>query len=419
MRRATRSFLLKVESDHMIPVVEKTEHSSAPEKLPPTDLALSADRPSTAAPESVRLLNGGAATYPRMLRAIAQAQRTVLLEVFSFSSSGVGALFIEALGLAVSRGVTVRVQIDGWGSVWGGRAVASALRRAGCSVLIYNRLRALFSGRIGRNHRKVLLVDDEVAFLGGLNIGDENLTEGSRLAWADLALEIRGPQCTRLGMMLRHEPHHRMDTSLQIHLCGLGGGWRLRERYLKAFSRAQLRIQVAHGFFLPDAGIVGALKAAARRGVAVRLLLAGNTRHPFARAATRSLHRQLLEAGVHIHELRDSLLHAKVATVDGERLLLGSFNLDPFSLSNLETLVEVDDARVVGQVEGWIQRHLAHSHQVKYAGAGSWLRRWLFDPLGRIVTRLAKAVSHVIVGRKQRLASIDASYSVSEHNREP
>lgn len=135
----------------------------------------------------MELLDGGKQAYPRMLMAIAQAQCSVHLEVYAFAPSGVGARFIEALRQAARRGLVVQVLIDGWGSAWGGRAVANALREAGCKVRIYNRLLAFFVGRFGRNHRKILLVDDEIAFLGGLNIGDENVGAGTRLGWADLA----------------------------------------------------------------------------------------------------------------------------------------------------------------------------------------------------------------------------------------
>ena len=373
-----------------------------------------------AAVESVHLLDGGGQAYPRMLLAIARAQRSVHLEVYAFAPSGVGARFVEALARAARRGVAVRVVIDGWGSARGGRAVAAALREAGCSVRIYNRLQALLVGRFARNHRKILLVDDEVAFLGGINIGDENVRHGLRLGWADLALEIRGPQCVRLGQMIRREPQRSVDSSLRIYLCGLGGGWRMRRRYLKAFASARQRIHVAHGYFLPDAGVVRAITAAARRGVQVRLLVAGQSDVPFARAATRSLYRRLLAAGVHIHEWSGSVLHAKVATIDGRRLLVGSFNLDPFSLANLEALVEVDDTPVVEQGEAWIQDHFARSRAMTSVEASSWMHRWLLDPLGRLVARLADAGSRVIASRRQRQASPDHSVSTEiEHCRVP
>jgi len=368
----------------------------------PVTAGLSTGEGASVAPESVVLLDGGKQAYPRMLMAIALAQRHIHLEVYAFAPTGIGAGFVETLGRAAGRGVKVEVQIDGWGSARGGLAVADALRASGCEVHIYHRMLALFIGRFGRNHRKILLIDDEVAFLGGINIGDENVDQGVRLAWADLALEIRGPQCAHLGQMIRGEPDQSVDSALHLYLSGLGGGWRLRRRYLKAFAIARRRIHVAHGYFLPDHGIIYALTAAAQRGVEVHLLLAGRCDVPFARAACRSLYRQLLGAGVVIHEWNDSVLHAKVATIDGRRLLVGSFNLDPLSLANLETLVEVAEPHLVGQVEAWIQDHFVRSRSVTSVEASTWRQRWLFDPFGRLVARLVNMMGVVIASRKRR-----------------
>ncbi len=361
-------------------------------------------RVAPSAPESVDLLEGGDQAYPRMLEAIGSARRRVHLEVYAFAPSGIGARFIDALGRAARRGVRVLVVIDGWGSARGGTAVVEQLRELGCEARIYNKLRALLIGRFGRNHRKILLVDDEVAYLGGINIGDENLATGegadARAGWADLALEIRGPQCARLGQMIRREPRRPVDSSLTILLCGLGGGWRLRRRYLRAFAVARSRIHVAHGYFLPDPGVVRAISSAARRGVEVRLLLAGRSDVFLARAATRSLYRRLLAAGVRIHEWTGSVLHAKIATIDGQRLLVGSFNLDPFSLANLEALVEVDDMQVVHLGEAWIQMRFAQSDPVTSVETTRPIRRWILDPAGHVVARLADAVARIIISRR-------------------
>ena len=388
------------------------EDTDKREAVPALSVALTPVHGPTSAPESVLLLDGGEQAYPLMLQAIAQAKRGVHLEVYSFSPAGVGARFVEALADAARRGVTVRVLIDGWGSARSGRAIVAALREAGCSARLHNRLMALFVGRFSRNHRKVLLVDDEVAFLGGINIGDENVRAGVLPGWADLALEIRGPQCAYLGQLVRREPRRPVDSSLRIYVCGPGGGWRLRRRYIKAFAGARQRIHVAHGYFMPDRGVVRAITAAARRGVQVRLLLAGRSDVPFARAATRSLYRRLLAAGVVIHEWSDSVLHAKVATVDGRRLLVGSFNLDPLSLANLEALVEVEDGHVVRQGEAWIQDHFARSHEVTSVEATTRTQRWLLDPVGRLLTRLAEATSRVIASRRRRRTSSSHSRSL-------
>ena len=352
--------------------------------------------------EGVVLLDGGDQAYPRMLDAISKAQRSIHLEVYAFAHSGVGALFIDALANAARRGVKVRVVLDGFGSGRGGNTVAAILRRAGCAVHVHNPILALFSGQIGRNHRKILLVDDEVAFLGGINIGDENVGARERLAWADLAVEICGPQCGSLGRRIRRERRQKVDSALRIDLCGLGGGWRLRRQYIKAFGRARDRIHIAHGYFMPDLGVIRAITAAARRGVQVRLLLAGRSDVPFARAATRSLYRELLAAGVSIHEWDGSVLHAKVATVDGKCLLVGSFNLDPFSLANLETLVQITDEKVVAQGEAWIESRFARSTIKTSVEASSRLHRWFLDPIGRLAAQLADAASRLIAARHRR-----------------
>jgi phosphatidylserine/phosphatidylglycerophosphate/cardiolipin synthase-like enzyme len=187
-------------------------------------LALVADHRTHAAPELVELLDGGEQAYPRMLRAIELAKRRVHLEVYAFAPGGIGARFIAALTRAAERGVRVQVLLDGWGSAYGGRSVAAALLAGGCDVRIYNRLLSLFIGRFSRNHRKILLVDDEVAFLGGINIGDENVEALGRPSWADLALEIRGPQCAYLGQTIRRERRSPIDSDLHIYLSGLGEG---------------------------------------------------------------------------------------------------------------------------------------------------------------------------------------------------
>jgi cardiolipin synthase len=132
---------------------------------PPKDLAsesfvLTLDKEPAAIPEQLLLLDGGDEAYPRMLAALALATQSVHLETYAFEVSGVGARFVDALQQAAGRGVAVRVVIDGWGSARGGRAIATALRQAGCAVRIYNRLLSLLLFRFARNHRKILLVDE-------------------------------------------------------------------------------------------------------------------------------------------------------------------------------------------------------------------------------------------------------------------
>jgi len=355
------------------------------------------------AARAASLLDGGPEAYPRMLAAIDAAQSAIRLEVYAFARDGIGQRFIEALAAAARRGVRVVVILDGWGSAADGAEVAARLREAGCEVSIYNPLVALLAGRFRRNHRKILLVDDAVAFIGGINIADEYGHVGERDVphWLDLALELRGPPVAWLSRRLRDARVPPPRGPVRIHLSDLGGGRRLRGRYLKAIGGARRSVLVAHAYFLPDRRLVRTITAAARRGVSVTLILPGRSDVPLARAATRSLYGQLLRAGVRIHEWTETVLHAKAAVMDGRRLLVGSFNLDPFSLANLEALVEVNDAAVAREGVAWMERLVARTPPVtaEQLAGRSRLVRWALDRLGLAVLRATHRLGRLLALR--------------------
>jgi cardiolipin synthase len=350
----------------------------------------------------VTLLDGGNEAYPRMLAAIESATRRVHLEVYAFDREGVGSRFLAALAGAAQRGVEVKVIVDGWGSVGDSGPITRTLRAAGAKVRIYNPLLSIFTGRAWRNHRKILLVDDRVAFLGGINIGDEYMDVDEEPGWADLALELRGDICAQLGAKLQAGAVQIVSGPLQVLLSGFGGGRRLRHRYLEAIARAKQKVVLAHAYFLPDRRFIRALNRAAKRGVAVHLLMAGRSDVAFARAATMRLYRTFLKAGVHIHEWMDSTLHAKAAVVDGKRLLVGSFNLDPLSLVNLETLVDVEDEAVAAQATAWLDKHMEKSRRIVLEDCRrTGLQAWLLDVLGLAGARFTEAFAS-FMGRRRR-----------------
>ena len=341
--------------------------------------------------EALDLLDGGGEAFPRMLASIAAAKSRIHLEVYTFAEGGVGRLFIDALGAAARRGVRVDVIIDGWGSATSGRSVEAQLEADGCHVDIFHPLRTIFLGRFRRNHRKILVVDDEVAYIGGINIGDEYQTTVERVGWADLALEIRGPAALRLGRRIRKEPLGPESGAVRIQLSGWGGAWRLRSRYARALREARVQILLAHGYFLPDRKLVRTIVQAAQRGVEVRLLLPGRSDVPFARAAMTRLYAQLLSAGVLIYEWTNSVLHAKAAVIDGRETLIGSFNLDPFSLRNFETLVDVEDADIASDTSGWIFQRIGESRAITLAEHRTkGIRTWFLAMMGLIGVRLAR-----------------------------
>lgn len=351
---------------------------------------------SSAAPQSsIELLEDGDVAFTRMLDAIRDAERSIRLEVYMMAATGIGAAFISALRHAARRGVRVDVVIDAWGTGLQADHIAALLRAGGCSVDVFNPILfgVLAAGMRRRNHRKLLLVDDRVAFVGGINLVDEFV---GRNAWADVAVEIYGAAVRDLGARLRREPHAARDPAVQVLLSDVGGGRRLRRRYLKAFGAARSRILLAHSYFLPDHGLLRSLTAAARRGVDVRLLVPGRSDVPLARATTGLLYARLLAAGVKVYEWTGSILHAKLGVFDGERLLLGSFNLDTWSLADLETLVEAREPAVAASAERWIMRRVdgarAVTDHVVRTRAGRAIERiegnvglWLARAVGRLL----------------------------------
>jgi cardiolipin synthase A/B len=342
--------------------------------------------------DSVELLSGGETLFPRMLAAIDGAQRHIHLEVYTMALDAVGHRFVTALENAASRGVRVHVTLDGFGSLEDGADIAIRLRTSGCQVTLFNPLSAWVRGKLLRNHRKILVVDEAVAFIGGINIAENYASQGPIPGWADLALEVQGPACKGLSQRLHgHKTPSSTSSHVRIYLSGLGGGGRLKKRYVKALKLARRRVYLAQAYFLPDRAIVRSLVQAARRGVEVTLLLAGRSDVPFARAATMRLYRQLLKAGVRIYEWQESVLHAKAAAVDEERLLVGSFNLDPLSLVNLEALVEVREHEAVIQGLRWMESRAAFAREVTLANCQrSRLQAWLTDVLGLWAARVTQ-----------------------------
>jgi cardiolipin synthase len=329
-----------------------------------------------------------------MLAAIGQARRDIHLEVYMMSPGGIGGEVVAALGEAAARGVRVRVVLDAWGTLRAGR-IAASLRAAGCAVQIYNPLRLGFIGRFRRDHRKLLVVDDRVAFVGGINL------DAASAEWADVAVELHGPACAALAHRLHHEPRGGADAGVRVWLSDRGGGRRLRKRYLKAFGAARSRVLLAHSYFLPDRGLLRSMTAAARRGVDVTLLVPGRSDVPLARAATALVYRRLLAAGVHVYEHTGPILHAKLGVFDGERLLVGSFNLDPYSLADLEALVEARDVGAAAAGEAWVTRHVRTARAIGPGDGdgGSRWRRWIDRIAGTFGLWLARAIAHLLARR--------------------
>lgn len=352
---------------------------------------------------SIRLLRGGAEAFPRMLAAIDGARAHVYLEIYTFMRDRTGERFVEALRDARRRGVRVEVRVDGLGSWVHGRSLERALKAAGARVRIYHPLRGLFTGRLRRDHRKALVVDDQAIFVGGINIGDDYARPISEGGWLDLMVELKGDRWRWAAERIRGRPGPSWRDGVRVMLSGGQGGRRLRKRYTRAFGAARRSVRLAQAYFLPDRRLTHALVLAARRGVKVELLLPGQSDIPLLPTATRRVYRKLLDAGVEIREWQESVLHAKLGLIDGNRLLLGSFNLDPLSMVNMEVLLELRDPAVVADAEGWFEQYLSLSRPVLLQDCvRPGVRGWLDALVGTLFLRVARLLRRLISTEREQ-----------------
>lgn len=329
------------------------------------------------------LLQNGAMYFPQLCADIDAARLSVSLETYIFASDATGRMIMDALQRAARRGVTVQVMLDGFGSQELPQSWTDEMRASGGELQWFRReispftLKRSRDRRLRRLHRKLVEVDGEIAYIGGINIIDDMPREaGILLPRLDYAVRVQGPLARavqhemrylwavvkwatlrkridrmRAGLrQMRKKPHgHALKFLLRDNLRHRRD---IERAYLLAIAQARREIIIANAYFLPGYQFRQALKDAAQRGVRVVLLLQGRVEHRLQHYATLALYGKMLEEGIEIYQYRDSFLHAKVGVVDGEWATVGSSNLDPFSLllareANLVVLDEqfADDLR--------------------------------------------------------------------------
>lgn len=324
----------------------------------------------------------GAEAYPAMLAAIDAARSSVALASYIFHGNGIGERFVQALVRAARRGVEVRVLIDDVSDRFSWSSAAKSLRRAGVPVGIFNppfipaRLHAIHL----RNHRKILVVDGETGFTGGLNIDRTYWGEG---ASRDLHFRIRGPVVAQLMEVFAEDWHFAADEVLQGErwfpgILGHGDSLaraieagpdenigRLRWAILGGLNAARRSVRVWTPYFVPDAGLISELNAAALRGVEVDILLPDKNDIPHVHwAATHQLW-QVLERGCRVWRRPGPFDHSKLMLVDAEWSLFGSVNWDARSLRlNFELNVEAYCRSLGGKLERLFLARRAESRPV-------------------------------------------------------
>jgi cardiolipin synthase len=343
-------------------------------------------RPRYTSGNRITLLRNGAEYFPALLAAIDEARAEVHLESYIYADDETGRSVTAALCRAARRGVSVHVMVDGFGTDGFLEKLGYELISAGVKVLIYRpeieRLR-LRRHRLRRLHRKLVVVDGRLAFVGGINvIGDipSNHLPAPRL---DYAVKIEGP----LLDAIHRAAHHlwrlvrwanfrrripvRMATLPVVQAAGdmraafvvrdnLRHRRDIEEAYLDAIESASEEIVLANAYFLPGRRFRHALLDAAARGLRVVILVQGRIDHIVVNYATQALYGSLIGGGITIHEYRRSHLHAKVAVIDGHWATVGSSNIDPFSLLMArEANVIVRDTDFAAELRGSLAQAIA------------------------------------------------------------
>lgn len=360
------------------------------------------------------LLADAERTFPSMLEAIASATDHVHLETYRIQSDDTGTRFAEALAARAREGVEVRVLADAVGSIFASSRLVHTIEDAGGRFRFYRPIRLgehpAFWHR--RDHRKILVVDGRVGFVGGSNLCDEHLpSQPGGAAWRDTNVRLEGPVVRELAKEFRRSwwtvTGEELDASRYLPpTAAIAGGshgalvlanreWRrrhtIRRGYLSAFRHARRSIHLTQAYFIPDRGIQRALAAAVRRGVDVQVLLGGISDVPAVQHATRHLYGRLLSRGIRIHEWPGRVLHAKTVCVDGNWSVIGSYNLDHRSFRhNLEIVAAIAGDRLGSAMDELFRRDVALSREVTVASWRSrsrwqrllgtfwfWLRHWL------------------------------------------
>lgn len=313
--------------------------------------------------DTITVYTYGQDLYDDMLASIHSAKAVIFFETFIWKSDEVGSEFKQALIDAAERGVRVYVIWDGFANL----VVPSSFFRLPGSIAAY-RLPVLplpWSPRTwGRDHRKLLVVDGVVGFLGGYNIGSLYAT-----GWRDTHARIEGPAVAdienafidfwnlhakqSLGVELASEMRRPWNATIQLHRnTPRIQVYPIRNMYLEAIDRASVRIWLTHAYLIPDDDFVAALRDAVRRGVDVRIIVPAESNHVVADWLSRGYYTTLLASGIRLFLYQGAMVHSKTATMDGAWSTVGTANLDRLSLlGNYEVNLEITDASVAAEME--------------------------------------------------------------------
>ena len=338
------------------------------------------------------------------LGAIASAQRIICLEVYIFASDATGRAFADLLSEKARQGVRVFLIYDSFGSMGSDGDMFRQMRRSGVRLQEFHPLlpwNARFSWRpVNRDHRKLLVIDNHIAGIGGLNIASEyagswiaSSSADECEAWRDNAVGIVGPAAqmfrnafaqswsyvTHGGRIRRAEYSANLHGELGVLASVATVHSPLRPSLCRLMRSARDSILMTMAYFAPDDELIQELCRAARRGIRVRLMLPGRCDIPAVRVAARSFYEMLLECGVEIYERQGVILHGKSLVIDGHTSLLGSVNLDYRSIEyNCEISAVIRSEEFGAQMKLLFENDVCYAKKIELS---EWRRRPRWDRL--------------------------------------
>ncbi len=325
-------------------------------------------------------LYNGEQAYPAMLKAISTAKESIFLSSYIFKGDQIGQQFADELIAAAERGVDVRVLVDAFGELYSLKKVRQRFRGTKVAAAVFLPFTLLGSFYFNlRNHRKILVVDNQCSFTGGMNIRDRHMVvdENNPQRIIDIHFRLEGPICGQLRDAFMEDWHFVAGEKRESYVwkapeiagkacCrGISAGpneahENLHWILIGALASAKSRVRIMTPYFIPNRAQLAAINTAALRGVRVEILLPEKNNLPFVAWASNALLFELLEQQTHIYFQPPPFVHSKLLLIDDEYALIGSANVDPRSLRlNFEFNVEVFDAETVAELIS----HFDHSRE--------------------------------------------------------
>lgn len=373
-----------IDASRMTPEARESLNHLYPQETTVIRIAGHASRYLPTQNNSIEILDDPNIALIRMREAIDSASKFVHLEYYIIHSDEVTDQLFESLERALDRGVQVRILYDSLGSLFLKKLTFQKLVNKGAKVAGFHPF-SLLSLRFNlnfRNHRKILLVDDDIAFTGGTNIGKEYLGSLSPTQWLDYTVRVQGPVARQLqdvfsgdwtfttgeDVAVSTEPVQKNGGEAVIQVLESGPDTEFKSIYQSIFmaiNQAQEEILFTTPYFIPDLAIYTALQVAALRGVRVKIILPQKNDSPMVQRASRSFYDDLLSVGVEIYEYVPRVLHAKLMMVDGRMTFLGSANMDIRSFRlNFELNLLIFGQKTTFQAREFFMKDLSLSQKI-------------------------------------------------------